>query len=493
MKLLQILATTYFQWQAGCVLLLSSAPRTPLQDSLHSEIAKLAAAVETGDVQSVNRITTLLTAEASRRSADKSRHNSSTSKALADSFTAPRASHVLASLGKARKDACILDDHIFRLTPEAKEELSKELEAKEIKEGLQWVQTGGWFHCADYGYNCTCHGDVRMVDKNDAIEPLMLPLEKRKDQSTELCDISSFGEQAVTQHPKACECKQKEFHLQKRLSSKSYLQEAWIFLLRLLGNTGLLPAGTGDRTYHGMENWGARGGQEARVLERIWIDMFVQKVVSVHAPWGRCLEWGDPRTPGSGFHYVTMVPGCQHNVDIQYDAIYHGHKAMGTIENNVVYSDIEHLPQVLKSTWLPQGDSRMNVIFATQVFEHLSYPLQGAKDLFESLLPGGALVYSAPQQAQFHKVPHDYFRYTKEGSLHLLLTAGFCVPPWAMVGGGDFIFDIARDAGLQAQDFPNEEIANAFQVGYHAISDSAITIHAIAFKPPHNACSQSMR
>merc|ERR1719453_689197 len=165
---------------------------------------------------------------------------------------------------------------------------------------------------------------------------------------------------------------------------------------------------------------------------------------------------------------------------------------MGTIENNVIYSDIDHLPQVLKSTWLPQGDSRMNVIFATQVFEHLTYPLMAAKSLFESLLPGGALVFTAPQQAQFHQVPHDYFRFTKEGALHLLLTAGFCVPGWGFAGGGDFVFDIGRAAGLQVQDFPNEEIAGAFQYGYDSVSHGAITIHAIGFVPPHAACTQNL-
>jgi predicted SAM-dependent methyltransferase len=386
------------------------------------------------------------------------------------------------------------------MTPESKKELALELEAKEMKEALKWVQTGGWFHCSEYGATCECPGDIRMVDKEHTVEAVILPAQKRKNASV-LCDTSSFGDQDVRPHyPKVCECtnaaKGKNFHLRKRLTSKSYLQEVWIFLLRLLGRTSLLPAGTGDRNYHGMENWSARHvkGTQPVILEHFWIEMFVHKVVSVHAPWGRCLEWGNPQWPGSGFYYALMVPGCTHNVDIQYDAVYHGHKAMGTIENNVVYSDIEHLPNILTSTWIPgQGDSRMNVIFATQVFEHLTYPISAAKALFNSLLPGGALVFTAPQQAQFHQVPHDYYRYTKEGALHVLLTAGFCVPAWGFVGGGDFIFDIGRDAGLQGQDFTHEEIAGAFQEGYWKVSDSAITIHAIAFKPPHNACSESMR
>ena len=48
-----------------------------------------------------------------------------------------------------------------------------------------------------------------------------------------------------------------------------------------------------------------------------------------------------------------------------------------------------------------------------KVFEHLADPKTSCKNLFDSLLPSGALVFSAPQQSQFHKVPNDIARHSK--------------------------------------------------------------------------------
>jgi hypothetical protein len=273
------------------------------------------------------------------------------------------------------------------------------------------------------------------------------------------------------------------------MTSKSYMQEMFIFLLRLLGRTYLLPTGTGDRTYHGIQNWAERRipNTMPMVLERVWIEMFVKQVVLPHGPGARCLEWGDPARPGYGFNYLNMLPQCTDKVDIQFDPVFRGERGVGVV-GNVVYSDIDRLPAVLVNG----GDYRLNMIVGTQVFEHIANPHYAAQMLFNSLLPGGALVFTAPQQAQFHLVPHDYFRYTKEGAVHTLQQAGFCVPKWAVAGGGDFVFDIARDAGLMVQDFPNEELAAAFQLGYDQVSDSAITIHAIGFVPPHAACATAM-
>jgi hypothetical protein len=251
----------------------------------------------------------------------------------------------------------------------------------------------------------------------------------------------------------------------------------------------MLPTGTGDRLYHGIENWAQRRVPNTMpmVLERVWIEMFVKQVVVHHGPGPRCMEWGNPATPGQGFNYAFMVPQCTDRVDIQFDPVFYGHRGIG-IEGNVVYSDIDRLPTVLQTG----GDFRVNLIFATQVFEHIANPAYASQMLFNALLPGGAVIFTAPQQAQFHLVPHDYFRYTKEGAVHTLQQAGFCVPKWAVAGGGDFVFDMARDAGLLVQDFPNEELEGAFQIGYDSVSDSAITIHAIGFKPPHNACATAM-
>jgi len=475
----------------------SSLKVAALQQDLQVSLHSLGVAVEQGDVVKAEELAASLLAEARRRAAPKPREKlaANLTTAVAPGTFAVAKSDAAASHGKAppglSTGSCILDDQLFSLSTEDKAALAFELQAPVMAEALTWTKQGGWWLCANYGETCTCRGEVRLANANRSAEApqratTMAP------SYTVACDLSSFGNlDPFPGQGKMCECDHTRtpFQLHKRLTSSSLLQEAWIFLLRLLSRTKQLPLGTGDRVHHGIENWAARHvpGSMPMVLERFWIEKFMKQVVipSLFTP-GRCLEWGDPATPGSGFNYANMVPTCHYKMDVQYDAVHYLKHPMG-VEANIVYSDVDNMPRVLQA----QGDQRVDLIFATQVFEHLHNPHHAVKMLFDSLLPGGALVFTAPQQAQFHRVPHDFFRYTKEGVLYLLQTAGFCTPGWGFAGGGDFVFDIARDAGLQMQDFPMEEMEGGFQVGFEEVSDSAITMHALGFKPPHYSCEAS--
>lgn len=486
-------------------LLSVSGSVNPLSESLRSEINALTSAVEQGDVKSIDRIFSLLSTEAKFRSKSNNASDgqqliakvalkSSTPVSVHTQTPRPVAQSNLLKAHSKQPNGCVMDDLIFSMTPEAKLELYQELDDPTMKESLDWVRAGGWWHCAMYGELCTCHGSVRMVSADYTAESS--PIDASAAGNSIKCELASWKNfDPKPGHSKVCECSHPKtngidtFHLHKRMTSKSYLQEAWIFLLRLLGRAKLLPAGTGDRLYSGMQNWAARRTpwNMPMVMERVWVQMFIEKVVAPIKPGPRCLEWGDPNNPGKGFNYAYMIPECTQPIDMQYEPIMR-HQKTYSVEGNIVYSDVNNLPLLLTAG----GDWRVNIIFATQVFEHLYNPEYASKMLFESLLPGGVLVFTAPQQAQFHKIPGDYFRYTKEGCVHLLQNAGLCVPEWAVAGGGDFIFDIARDAGLQVQDFPWEELRGAFQKGYNSVSDSAITIHAMGFKPPHWACNQAM-
>lgn len=397
---------------------------------------------------------------------------------------------------------CIFDDHLFSLTPAAKRELQLELKSSPLSDSVDFVRRGGWWDCAYEDRECKCDGVARMVDIDRNEFKGSSHVDVAAKGGSVACAGVTFGVQRPSEKPiwpspgiAQCECKSSNlgkvddgFHLEKRLSSTTRLQEAWIFLLRLLAHTGQIPLGTGDRTYSGMGNWAKRGLNQANdfgyttVLERFWIVKYLRDVAWYSTKGPRCLEWGNPQAPGQHLLYAGLVPGCTSKYDLQFDQVYHS-GAEKTVSGNVIYSDIMSLPQVLATAGL-----QMDVIFATQVFEHLAEPLPAAAALHEATAPGGVLIVTAPQQAQFHKVPHDYFRYTKEGLKFMLVKAGFCVPNDLFVGGGDFVFDIARDAGLQVQDFSLDEMEAAFQVGYDYVSDSAITIHALAFKPPHPRC-----
>lgn len=395
---------------------------------------------------------------------------------------------------------CIFDDQLFSLTPEAKLELTNQLQDPKMQEALHWVRTGGWWVCAaapQKGFaaeNCACSGQVRLKHVSGTQQGHVV--QGTAHNGVVACSASVFGASLASTEDMFCECAAgvtteiggvDTFHLERRLSSASVLQESWVMLLRFLGRSHLLPLGTGDRLYSGMQNWAARSGQTWTpsatnvVLERYWLNKYIREVAGPQVVGPRCMEWGQPKTPGKGFDYANMVPSCTEKYDMQYDFIYWQNYGMA-LKGNVIYSDIINLPRVL-------GAVKMNTIFATQVFEHLADPMQSAQALFEATAPGGVVIYTGPQQAQFHKVPHDYYRYTVEGVKYLFVRAGFCVPNWAFAGGGDFVFDIGRDAGLQVQDFPVDELDAAFQVGYDNVSHGAIGIHCLAFKPPHATCN----
>jgi len=346
-----------------------------------------------------------------------------------------------------------------------------------------------------------CVGEARFVDIDRHLFPGTSPVNTESYGGIVPCEGKTFALENRVQPvwPSSdianCECRSLQntkdqssddgFHLENRLSSESRLQEAWVFLFRLLSKSKQLPLGTGDRTFQGIENWGERAADVSKmyyqtVPERFWITKYVREVAGPAIAGPKCLEWGNPEKPGQEFVYASLVSSCTEKYDIQFDYVYWQHYSKH-VKGNVVYSDILSLPDVL-------GDLRMDAIFATQVFEHLAEPFPASEALFKALAPGGVLVFTAPQMAQFHKVPHDYFRYTIEGTKYLLVRAGFCVPNSAFAGGGDFVFDAGRDAGLQIQDYSMDELEQAYQLGYDKVSHGAITIHALAFKPPHSSC-----
>lgn len=402
----------------------------------------------------------------------------------------------------AESGTCIFDDVLFSLTDEAKWYLWQELQDPVMKSQIDIVRKGGWWQCAaaDRGIYCQCNGVARLVDI-DRTELSSAKVDVGAAGGWMACDSTAFGVAKGQPYPhmdgyRSCECWSHRtpdatsadgFHLEKKMTSVSYLQEAWVFILRLMGRMALFPLGTRDRTYSGVENWAARlpvGDRNKyvnHILERYWIIKYIRQA-SPHITGPKCLEWGNPNKPGQELLYASLVPGCTENYDMQFDGNYWQGTPMH-VAGNVIHSDILSLPTTM-GPYL-----KMNAIFATQVFEHLADPKVAAAALFESIAPGGVLVYTAPQHATYHKVPHDYLRYTKEGVKFILVSAGFCVPNNNFAGGGDFVMDVAMDAGLQVEDFSMEEVDAAYQATYDAVSHSAIAIHTLAFKPPHSTCS----
>mmetsp|Transcript_71906 Transcript_71906/g.113952 ORF Transcript_71906/g.113952 Transcript_71906/m.113952 type:complete len:473 (-) Transcript_71906:101-1519(-) len=469
MKLLPLFGGVYCLAQVRAILLTRRTSEIVLEE--------LGAAVHSGDGQAVVRLTdelrVLVPVNVVSKNASRASFSSSP-----PSFEAPHVP-VIKFLGKdigksnyekvqdCASKPSLFEDTLFKISPKGKQELQKQLESEPIAQAISWIQTGGYYHCAYEGQSCKCAGNVRygtpQTQRWSAVKLV---------SDSVMCSAKVFGDPAPGQ-AKQCGCHRSEFALEKHENSVSLLQESWIFLLRLLARLQLLPF-TGDRRYKGIELWSARhDGKTGGTLERYWIEKYIVEQM-VNIPGGNCLEWG--------FYYVNWLHQCTGKYENRYEPVKYGQKSP-SVEGNVIYSSIYDFPAVIGPTGL-----QFNFICATELFEHLEKPYEAAADLMHILAPGGAVLITVPQQAQYHMVPQDFLRYTKEAVMHIFTVAGFCVPPELMAGSGDFIFDVGRNTGLQVQDFTIEELDEGYQRGYDSIADGAITIHAMAFKPPHIYC-----
>lgn len=95
---------------------------------------------------------------------------------------------------------------------------------------------------------------------------------------------------------------------------------------------------------------------------------------------------------------------------------------------DVVHYDIVRRPLVNvvgSAAALPFHDGSFDLVFSTQVLEHVANPTGVVGEVARTVAPGGWVVLSVPQMVALHEAPHDYFRYTKYGITHLLHVNGF--------------------------------------------------------------------
>ncbi len=74
---------------------------------------------------------------------------------------------------------------------------------------------------------------------------------------------------------------------------------------------------------------------------------------------------------------------------------------------------------------LPVLDNSADVVVSISVLEHLHNPALMLQEAFRILKPGGHLLLQVPFMWQVHEAPHDYFRFTRYGLMHLLGGVGF--------------------------------------------------------------------
>jgi SAM-dependent methyltransferase len=88
-----------------------------------------------------------------------------------------------------------------------------------------------------------------------------------------------------------------------------------------------------------------------------------------------------------------------------------------------------------KAEKIPAPDESFDSVVCTQVFEHLEFPEESAKEIFRVLKSGGYLLITVPQMNELHEEPYDYWRYTKFGVRSLFEKAGFTTLEESQRGG----------------------------------------------------------
>lgn len=102
------------------------------------------------------------------------------------------------------------------------------------------------------------------------------------------------------------------------------------------------------------------------------------------------------------------------------------------------YSTSDAIPDVVAdATNIPVATGVADIVFCTQVIEHVSDPQTMVRECFRVLKPGGFLILTGPFYWPLHEEPYDFHRFTKYGFANLLANAGFT--QWEIrPDGGDF-------------------------------------------------------
>jgi len=74
---------------------------------------------------------------------------------------------------------------------------------------------------------------------------------------------------------------------------------------------------------------------------------------------------------------------------------------------------------------LPFRSNCADIVFSTQVIEHVPHPEKLVREAFRVLRPGEILLLTGPFYWPLHEEPHDYYRFTRYGFEYLLVSSGF--------------------------------------------------------------------
>jgi SAM-dependent methyltransferase len=172
---------------------------------------------------------------------------------------------------------------------------------------------------------------------------------------------------------------------------------------------------------------GSTGGRLQRRALRIW----KQDYLHYKYLWPN-LEWAARAAlEHTGTNRPTVLDiGCGHK---PYRDLFAMAQHWG-MDHGIVDTSPDFVGDALR---LPVRDQSVDIVFATQVIEHVTNPHIMVQECKRVLRPNGCLILSGPFFWPLHEEPYDFFRFTKYGFQQLLKDAGFC--EWQIrEDGGDW-------------------------------------------------------
>lgn len=102
--------------------------------------------------------------------------------------------------------------------------------------------------------------------------------------------------------------------------------------------------------------------------------------------------------------------------------IYHLLQENECFEINQLDIDPDRKPDIVAdaSNMHMIADETYDYVFAMEVFEHIPTPQAAIDEVYRVLKKDGKLIFSTPFIFPIHDAPHDYYRYTKYGLMHLM-------------------------------------------------------------------------
>jgi SAM-dependent methyltransferase len=119
---------------------------------------------------------------------------------------------------------------------------------------------------------------------------------------------------------------------------------------------------------------------------------------------------------------------------------------------------------------LPLGDGTVDVVFSSQVLEHVADPARYLAECERVLRPNGKLLLSTHGIMVYHRDPIDYWRWTGEGLRHVVAQAGLRVVRFEGVMG-------LASSGLQLfQDGTQHKVPRALHRVYFTVMQSLVAV-----------------